>query len=486
MYDTSESDIQKITMEINKFSRFMCNFIREKYSDILKKLEIEGRNRSITINDAILHKLLYTQKGEPFTQQGCANKINFEKGKKIHRTSYTKKQIRLNSNFYNNLSSAISDYVYKEENIEIYDDQIYLVDGTRMYANIIISIVNGYKMSTSETFTDLLGNVVYDVNIKIPISFNVPKNTDEREAFLEFIRKNDKYRKAIFIFDRGYFSYYFISELKKYGIRFIMRLENTYKFITHNKDEYEVCLLLDNRIQKIRVVNYEINNNEYILATNLYDKDKYSINTLAQYYRRRWDVEEFIKSCKKYTKCEVKFFLSGRSTTENHIHEMIYTNMIMTKIETMIEKIINKYLLPKYNKLNKKCFALYSGIYDKLLPKLLSDKEIDSSFIERSNFCNAYVQYIPIQEYRYFDRKCDMPVYKWWVKQDISIQHQKENIIRQEKYRVRKNNKKNNKQIHNPIYIVRLNGRDGKITKIISEKNYLHTLDKNRVINDND
>lgn len=474
-YNISETNITKITNEFNKFSKLMCNIIKENYLNKLNALNIKGRNGKITVYDAIIHKLLYARKGESFSKQQCTDKINFKKEKKINRTTYTKKQNKFDIIFYDNLSNAISTYMYNDENIRNYDDQIYLVDGTRMYTALILSLKYEYKISKSKTFTDLLANVVYDSRMKIPISFNTPKNLDERQAFLDFISKNKKYWNAIFIFDRGYFSYHFICELKKYGIRFIMRLETVYKFLEYvDRDDCQICLLLNNRIQKIRIVQYNIENSKYILATNLYDQDKYPINTLKNYYHDRWDVEEYIKACKKYTKCEV---LHG--TTENSIQQMVFVNMIMTQIEIMIEKIISKYASLKYHKINKN--SLYCGIYDQLLFKLLNDEEIDFNFTK--NFISAFINFIPIQENRYYDRKCNIPAYKWWAKQDLSVQHQKQVTVRENNYSNKLNNKKKNKLINNPIFIVKFNGKEGKVIKIISEKDY---SEKDFPINDND
>ena len=78
-YNISKMDIEKITDQINKFSEFMCNIVKGYYFNKLNELHIKCRNSKITFYDAIIHKLLYTREGKPFTKQQCANTINFTK-----------------------------------------------------------------------------------------------------------------------------------------------------------------------------------------------------------------------------------------------------------------------------------------------------------------------------------------------------------------------------------------------------------------------
>ena len=55
---------------------------------------------------------------------------------------------------------------------------------------------------------------------------------------------------------------------------------------------------------KIRIVKYTVIDTDYYIATNLYDRNEYTIDKLKQIYHDRWEAEEYFKHIKKHTKTD--------------------------------------------------------------------------------------------------------------------------------------------------------------------------------------
>jgi hypothetical protein len=52
----------------------------------------------------------------------------------------------------------------------------------------------------------------------------------------------------------------------------------------------------------IRYLHYKIGENDYHLATNLFDKDKFPLETIKVLYHKRWSIEEYFKLVKEKMK----------------------------------------------------------------------------------------------------------------------------------------------------------------------------------------
>ena len=92
--------------------------------------------------------------------------------------------------------------------------------------------------------------------------------------------------------------------------------------------------IVKNSNHDIRIVKYYIKDKLYCLATNLFDKNKFSIDILKMFYHKRWDIEEYFKLLKK-------------STNINKINENSIDNIKKTFVcYNIISKII--YLIKNY------------------------------------------------------------------------------------------------------------------------------------------
>jgi len=89
-------------------------------------------------------------------------------------------------------------------------------------------------------------------------------------------------------------------------------------------DDYEI---INNNGNKVRIINYKIKNKVFHLATNLLDKEKYIVSYFKDAYKKRWEVELFIK----ITKANTNFWTTK---TKDEIKLEIITKSIL--LVTMI------------------------------------------------------------------------------------------------------------------------------------------------------
>jgi hypothetical protein len=96
--------------------------------------------------------------------------------------------------------------------------------------------------------------------------------------------------------------------------------------------------------------------NKYSLITNITDKDKFDDNKIKEIYNDRWKIEEYFK----YIKNNFKISYLREKKISNH-KKLIYANLIITYIASILEKIymknknINKYKKNRKSNENKEC-----------------------------------------------------------------------------------------------------------------------------------
>lgn len=252
------------------------------------------RIRGTTFSDGFMFKLLHSEFDK--SQQDVTSKLNKFNKKIISRQSYMSRENQISLECYQNIFLLISQYADKKKINSNFKHQVYAVDGTK---NNLLRHLKDEGFVTKDNYKSLspLTLCVYNVLKNYPVSMDMVNHSDERKAFLEFTQKNDIVEKNIFVFDRGYQSVEFFSQLESKNINFVCRIRNNSKMINH---EYSENFYVDKKHKlMIRIIKYVINNTDYYLATNLFDTIEFPIIKLKKLYHSRWSVEEFFKYLKK-------------------------------------------------------------------------------------------------------------------------------------------------------------------------------------------
>lgn len=241
------------------------------------------------------------------------------------------------------------------------------IDGSLLNLPHSQELAEGFG-STKNQYCDIVGarcSFAYDVCNELVIDSIISRrNHCEKElAVMHLSHLNPE--KDILVFDRGYAGLWLMALLTQQGFQFCFRLSSAWKdavslqnsecndidwsfenpsYQTFDKlKEYD----LPNEIKDLRLVCIELKSGEKeILATNLTDRSKYSIETLKSLYHMRWGVEESFKSFKKVLHIE---YFTGKS--KQAIQQDFYAKVFMLNLSSMIR---SQGLVRKSKELNNK------------------------------------------------------------------------------------------------------------------------------------
>ncbi len=408
-----DTKINQITNDINRFSTFLRKTIRNSSQKMSKNGEHKRNKSRIAIYDDVAYRLLYSQREA--TQLTVRGKLNIYKNEDLCKQAYIKSENRCTPAFFTEVMQQIIKYRCGDINYK-YEDMTIIIDGTW-------SVSHKYTYNITE---EMKGNymarkfvVGYEPDLHCPITISLGKDDDERTNFLDFIKGNPQYYSSLFVFDGGYFSYEFLEELHKIGIKYVMRVRNNNKFIDRKEYEYDKSLQFtykDNKVIRCRLIKYYIDKPHrdtddeayYCVLTNL-DSKRYPLKAIKDIYYKRWSVEEYIKLLKHNTKAE-----SYTDYVDFNYHKTIVANAIICQIASIIEGILNKHLCYKYKALNKT--LLFEGIYGNLLLDILADRV---KMCTIKTFCNSFVDYYEVKNGRSYPRICQNKNRKWWGKQRL-------------------------------------------------------------------
>lgn len=395
---------------MSQFILDLVNLIKEK----VNTLNVPNKNnkfKKTDFMDAVLLRLLYCDINK--SQQFVASKINFYKSTEdqVHRTSYTRREEKIPVDFYEQLLIAIIDL----ENKYFQDEyKVVAFDGTHSHLNRNLGD-EGYKVNKGGSVDTLILGV-YDVTRNFPIALELTKSRNERKALKDFLSKKEdflrKFEKSILVFDRGFPSKEVISELEEMGLQYVFRIKKNNPYIDKQRNDYSFLMLGENNDQyPVRVVHYLKNDNDYYLLTNLINKDKWPLITLAQIYTKRWAIEELFKLIKENLKMSN---LPGE--TEELIMKSLYANLIVTHIVSFIDLSYKKeHIVADQHETNKK--NLLQGVLDIFLPELFLKKlSRKDALDEITKFVRSYIVVYKKDNGRRFPRIAITPYKKWYFK----------------------------------------------------------------------
>lgn len=133
----------------------------------------------------------------------------------------------------------------------------------------------GYRKSTNGYCASAYISGLFDVNTKIPINFKLFLDKNERNVALEQMKVHMK-KGDVIIGDRGYYSENFVSELKKYGCDFILRIRsNLYlakPLLKKLYGSYNTVIRHENEQIYVRIIKYTIpdKNGNYFISVHLF------------------------------------------------------------------------------------------------------------------------------------------------------------------------------------------------------------------------
>ena len=363
---------------INKLKLISNNI--SKYISDNNKLCVT-RTRDNNIYDVVLYKLYYTKKNT--TQEDATIKVNKHKnGKSTSRQSLAKKEALLDVDFYKNLSEKMCAETKKYIVDDKYTKQIISVDGT--YPTFLNSLSEcGYKSNLNENSVTPLITGLFNVTYNYPVMLSMTKHKNERKAFMDLVKNTSKYKNNIFVFDRGYVSNDLFKFMNDHELSYICRLRSNSLLISNDKDD-NIIHSSDNN--SVRVIRYTISDANYYIATNLMDRNEYTVNKLKSIYNDRWTIEEYFKYVKSLMNLK-----KMNEKKETQIKKTIYCQLIVSHI-TYIFNDLNKTNknLQTVRKINKS--QLTKGLYEDILHLFFTGRKLTTYSLLR--LFKTHVKYL--------------------------------------------------------------------------------------------
>lgn len=224
--------------------------------------------------------------------------------------------------------------IKKFKNFNIIDSSLILIKKSLAPASLFFQQENAaVRLST-----------MYSYGTELPVNINiVPAKIGERNCINNFVKD----KKAIYLFDKGYFKYSWYDEMTYDKYKFITRqqenavieeydsvytgIDNLYDYTVKMGSDYS-----KNKTQyKYREILYFQNDSdeEFRLVTNIFDLPAEDIVSL---YKNRWDIEVFFKWIKQHL--TIKKWI-GR--TLNAISIQIYCALIVYILFKLLCKRFN-------------------------------------------------------------------------------------------------------------------------------------------------
>lgn len=359
--------------------------------------KIRNIKDGITNDACFLYRFLYTKIGN--SKESCVCDVNASYNTNFLRNAYESKENNISLTVYHHMFDQIK-HLYESyvPNPSLNSNKLCLVDGCN---------------NTNKNMDILLNMGYFDADNGVPLdlTFNGKHNrNNEVKCSLSYIKKNlDVLKDKILVFDRGYFSFNFISYLIANKIQFIIRKKGKSSNV-YNKFEKLRQVFIEHKFtktvyksKKSKVKKDVTIKDSYEFITNL-DVKNFSDSKVFELYGKRWDIEIFFKFIKYNFK-----FQNLREKNINSCKKLYYCELILYYLKEII-KIF--YFANRNVKINNS--LLMENIYKRLLFDILSGT---LTIKKLNNFCKVNIRKVnKNQKGRSNPRISKTPFSKWYVK----------------------------------------------------------------------
>jgi len=391
---------------IKNLNKIFSKYTDYKFINKINNKKLRNMKNGLSLEDVIFYELSYCNQDS--TRESIIAKINMNK-----KTTFTRHSFESKSN---NISLSVFDSLLKEL-ILLYDDTYRPIKRNNLIA------VDGTNNLDSDN-NIMLNMVQFDITNQIPIDITY-EGSENRNREVKCLISNikddpDKYKSAILVGDRAYFSYELINFLIEKDIKFIIRIKGNGDYIDDKVDDPDKVRIVRCKgiIEKLihptskkrhidKPMKISLKNDCNILTTLSEDYDD---DQIIKYYRSRWNVETFIA----FIKYNFKFSHMNSKHSENH-KKMYVCDLILT----FIMKLITQTKIKHLNELNEKDSEyvykinnalVIDGIFNSLLHDIIYH-ELDRNKLDL--FISSYIKIHKNKLNRSFIRKAKRPHQKW-------------------------------------------------------------------------
>jgi len=279
-----------------------------------------------------------------------------------------KRDWRMFESLYNHLLSHYKSVLKKHHNTQIIEEikgkTIKLIDSSTI--SLCLSMYDWAEFRTAKGGIKL--HTSWDAHMMIPEVVNITEaKVHDRNGLEQLVYPKD----TIIVEDRGYFDFTLMLNRIKAENVFVTRIKTNTVYETIEElelpDEVDQHVLKDEIIQLTSPKAKEVGISEYKLRlVHVWKEDEnkvisiitnqleWSYNTIANLYKKRWDIELFFKALKQ--NLQVKTFWG---TSENAVKSQIYVALITYLLLELIKRTKSKFDMAFSNLSEKIRFCLY-------------------------------------------------------------------------------------------------------------------------------
>lgn len=301
----------------------------------------------------------------------------------ISKQAFSENRQKISPDAFVELNDAIIKVIYQE------CDESGLWNGYRLSAidGSILELPNtevlrnefGCSKNQRSEVARAKASCIYDVINKIVIKSKIDRcGASEKNMANELISemlKNSHFKELI-LFDRGYPSKKFISELIENDVNFVMRtpINKFAKTISSDKQDQIIEIKYGKKTYKIRVLVVPLESGvKEILLTNLFE-EKYKINDFKELYFKRWGIESKYDELKNRLEIE-NFTGTTKIAVEQDFYASIYLSNMISLARHQSDEIVKEEKDGKALKYEYKTNfnTLIGSLKDKLIMIYLED-----------------------------------------------------------------------------------------------------------------
>jgi hypothetical protein len=279
-----------------------------------------------------------------------------------------KRDWRVFENLYNRLLSHYKSVLKKHHDThtieEIKNKSVKLIDSSTI--SLCLSMYDWAEFRTAKGGIKL--HTSWDAHMMIPEIVNITEaKVHDRQGLEQLVFPKD----TVIVEDRGYFDFMLMLNRIKAENIFVTRIKTNTVYETIRELELpdeidqnilkdEIIRLSSTKAKQVGISEYELRlvhvwkedeNKVITIITNQLD---WSYNTIADLYKKRWDIELFFKTLKQ--NLQVKTFWG---TSENAVKSQIYVALITYLLLELIKRTKAKYEMAFSNLAEKIRFCLY-------------------------------------------------------------------------------------------------------------------------------
>jgi len=321
---------------MNKYLLDTNNFFANIENICKNTKKVNTRQRTLTLKDilgyAFMSSYKYNSKGNAIDL--VKSNLNIKIDPSCFQRKLNNVSVNFFKNFYVEINNKINTIINENEElqeiakilannyVELKDDDDNNLIPTAIDGMCSNKIENGKLTTKDDLFiynitNGFVDDICCDYNESLYFYNNKNNKSDkngELVKLINFIENNpDKLKNKILIMDRLYSSYKLFIILKKYNIKYIIRMKDCLDLlkpkdeINKNNKYYKTIIEMQND-KNIKIINFYIPserkiitktnetkiikyNSRYHLITNLGDLKSYSDDKIMALYKSRWNIE---------------------------------------------------------------------------------------------------------------------------------------------------------------------------------------------------